>query len=419
MILSRFHSYLLLLTGLLLFIPVINVLAQARLILNNGGIINITQGAILVIDNPAANAITRNSSGHIISEGESNRIQWKIGTTAASYTIPWGFSTTNYIPVSFTTASAAGSGLFQFSTYRTPWNNSSQLPTGIATFTNTSGADNSAKVLDRFWQINAQSYTTKPTLTNLLFTYIDVEHSVASNTITESSLQAQRYNTTSNVWGDYAPSGTVNTTNNTVTVASLTSANLFAWWTLVDQASPLPIDLLSFSAEPIGSIVKLDWTTASELNNNHFTIQRSSGEGDFADIGEVKGTGSSSVSRQYSFSDLNALSGRSYYRLKQTDFDGVTKFSDVRKVDMDELSLTSLTVFPNPTTTNEFSLDFHEALKNPTSVTVYDLLGKLVFNDIVNPGITIYTINLVNSPAGVYVVKTLNTQASFQQVVLK
>jgi hypothetical protein len=419
MIRSSCQLYRILLTAAILLIPVINTLAQARLILNNGGIINITQGAYLVIDNPAANAITRNSSGHIISEGENNVLQWNIGTTAASYTIPWGYSTTNYIPVSFTTSAATGSGFFKFSTYRTAWNNSSQLPSGMTSFANTSGSDNSAKVLDRFWQANAQSYTTKPTLTNLLLTYIDVEHSVASNTITEGNLKAQRYNSTSNIWSDYTPAGTVNTTNNTVTVASVAAGDLFPWWVLVDQSSPLPIDLLSFSAEPTGTVVKLDWTTVSELNNDNFTIQRSSGETDFADIGKVKGAGSSSGSRQYNFIDLNALPGRSYYRLKQTDFDGTFKYSDVKKVDIDETAFAEITIFPNPTTTNTFSLDFHNSLQTPTSVTVYDLLGKVVFTDLISSGVRTYTIHLADSPSGVYVVKTLNTQSNSQQVVLK
>jgi len=58
-----------------------NAFSQARLILNNGGIVNITNSAFVVIDNPSTNAITRNTSGHIISEGEFNRVKWNIGTT--------------------------------------------------------------------------------------------------------------------------------------------------------------------------------------------------------------------------------------------------------------------------------------------------------------------------------------------------
>src|SRR4051812_9566445 len=69
-------------------------LAQGRLILNNGGIVNITNSAFVVIDNSNPNAITRNTSGHIISEGKFNRVKWNIGTTAGSYVVPFGIGTT-------------------------------------------------------------------------------------------------------------------------------------------------------------------------------------------------------------------------------------------------------------------------------------------------------------------------------------
>src|SRR5689334_22778776 len=77
-----------------------DLFAQTRLVLE-GGLITISQGTYLVIDNPAANAITRNS-GYIISENENSRVWWNIGTTTGTYTVPWGYSTTDYIPLSFT-----------------------------------------------------------------------------------------------------------------------------------------------------------------------------------------------------------------------------------------------------------------------------------------------------------------------------
>src|SRR6185369_11493825 len=103
-----------LLASILVLANSYTVNGQTNLVLN-GGVVNITQGAYLVIDNPAANAITRNS-GYITSEGENNVIKWNIGTTAATYTIPWGYSS-SYIPLTYTTASVTGSGYFLLSTY--------------------------------------------------------------------------------------------------------------------------------------------------------------------------------------------------------------------------------------------------------------------------------------------------------------
>jgi len=205
------------------------IFAQTRLILN-GAVVTLNQGVYLVIDNPAATAIARNS-GHIISEGENNRIRWNMGTTTGTYIIPWGYSTTDYIPLTFTKAAGTGSGYFLFSTYHTAWNNISQLPTGVTNLNGVSGTDNSAFISDRFWQVNAQSYTTKPALTNLEFTYLDAENA-APNIITESMLKAKRYNSSLNSWTDNIPSSSVNTTSNKVTVASVNAANLQAWWML-------------------------------------------------------------------------------------------------------------------------------------------------------------------------------------------
>src|SRR3990170_7770531 len=98
-------------------IAISKVSAQGRLVLN-GANINLSQGAYLVVANPAADAITRNS-GHIISEGENNRILWSIGTTTGTYTIPWGYGSSDYIPLTFTKTAGTGSGYFLFSTYHT------------------------------------------------------------------------------------------------------------------------------------------------------------------------------------------------------------------------------------------------------------------------------------------------------------
>jgi hypothetical protein len=215
---------------LLLLIDIQDLHAQARLVLN-GANITIAQGATLVIQNSNANAITRNS-GYIISEGENNVIKWYIGTTTGNYTIPWGYSG-DYIPLTFTPTGAVGSGYFLFSTYHTTnWNNAANLPTGVSNFNGSSGTDHSAFAIDRFWQINAQSYTTRPTLTSLAFTYRDSEHSAVGNTIEEAALRPERWNNTLSTWTDFSAEPTINTTTNTVTLSNLSDTDLFAWWTL-------------------------------------------------------------------------------------------------------------------------------------------------------------------------------------------
>jgi hypothetical protein len=216
------------LLGFLLTIACSGIFAQGRLILN-GAKINIAQGATVVIDNPAANAVTR-LSGHIISEGENNILQWNIGTATGNYTVPWGYGNTNYLPLSFTLAAGAGSGSFRFSTYHTGWQNSTQLPGGITTFNNASGSDKSVLTTDRFWQIHAQNYTAAPALSTVIFTYLDTEFSSPNIATIENALTAQRWNDNVSSWLDYAPASSVDVAANTVTLSSVDASNLYPWW---------------------------------------------------------------------------------------------------------------------------------------------------------------------------------------------
>ena len=88
--------------------------AQSRIVLN-GGIVTLNNAANLVVDNPATNAITRNS-GYIISEGENNVVKWNIGTSTGTYIVPFGYGLSNYLPVTFTKTAGSGTGNFLFST---------------------------------------------------------------------------------------------------------------------------------------------------------------------------------------------------------------------------------------------------------------------------------------------------------------
>ncbi len=110
--------------------------------------------------------------------------------------------------------------------------------------------------------------------------------------------------------------------------------------------NPLPIELVFFDAYPSDKEVKLDWTTATELNNDFFTIERSSDAVHFERIGFVNGNRNSAVEISYSFIDDAPLIGTSYYRLRQTDFDGQFEIYPMVPVTMEEPI--DLLVYPNP-----------------------------------------------------------------------
>jgi hypothetical protein len=86
--------------------------------------------------------------------------------------------------------------------------------------------------------------------------------------------------------------------------------------------NPLPIELLSFSAKAEGESVLVRWETATETNNDFFTIERSNDVKNWVVIGYVDGAGNSNRPLSYRFTDNQPLEGISYYRLRQTDYDG-------------------------------------------------------------------------------------------------
>jgi len=109
----------------------------------------------------------------------------------------------------------------------------------------------------------------------------------------------------------------------------------------------LPVSLAEFKARAEAGKVVLSWKTLSELNNKSFTVERSGNEKNFEEIGRVNGAGNSNRAINYSLVDYSPLTGKSYYRLRQTDFDGKTTVSGVQVVNIlrkdDEL-----TISPNP-----------------------------------------------------------------------
>jgi hypothetical protein len=385
--------------------------AQAQIVFN-GGTMVISNGAMVVVANPAVNAITRTASGGgIVSEGAENNLDWDIGTTSGTYTVPFLASDGSYIPVSFTTSGASGSGFFQLSTYAGPnWQNSTYLPPTISNV-NHNGVDNSAYVVDRFWQVNAGGYSTKPSLSNLVFTYRPIEYTETGNTITEANLQAQRWNSTLDQWGDYGPVGADNTSTHMVTVASVDGGDLFPWWTLVDNASILPVTLVSFSAQALTSTVSLKWITANEVNANYFTIQKTQDFRDIVALGNVPAAGNSSIQRNYSLIDPNPFSGVSFYRLKITAKDGTVSYSQWQQVSF--LGKPTIQVYPNPATdyVNISGISITSGSTTPTAV-LSDISGKIIRQAVLSGQPT--QLSLTGLAKGTYILRVLNTDGSVQ-----
>ena len=97
----------------------------------------------------------------------------------------------------------------------------------------------------------------------------------------------------------------------------------------ITQGAPLPVELLYLSGAPYNDKITITWATASEFNNDYFTIEKSIDGKIFKKIGTVNGDGTTSLLSNYTFNDLEPVSGINYYRLSQKDYNGATKSFDI------------------------------------------------------------------------------------------
>ncbi|GEM_PF-780243 len=115
----------------------------------------------------------------------------------------------------------------------------------------------------------------------------------------------------------------------------------------VDELTPLPVEFYTFEAfVERESAVRLKWQTATEINNDYFTVLRSTDAKNWESLGNVNGAGNSKVMKSYSYLDESPLPGTSYYMIRQTDFDGTTSHSKIQSVNI--LSGQSFQIYPNP-----------------------------------------------------------------------
>jgi len=170
--------------------------------------------------------------------------------------------------------------------------------------------------------------------------------------------------------------------------------------------SILPITLLSFDAQYNGSssVVDVTWTTASEINNKEFTIEKSMDGMNWEFVANVPGAGNSTRVINYASVDESPFGGISYYRLKQTDYDGNHTYSDIRAVEINA-SFNKMEVVPNPAR-NHTNIIFGTSEPGVATVSIYDCAGRLISSTQVNTikGINTTELDITGYNNGVYFV---------------
>ena len=356
--------------------------------------ITLKNNVALIVNQPNPNGIVATSNGGIVSEGDLNKVVWKINNNTGTYTIPFWQASRVDLVYQITTAGSSPGSLIA-STRGTIADNT-PLPTVAPAVEdlNINGTNGSYYVVDRYWILRKDGWSTNPDAI-LSFKYQDNE--IASpNTISEANLSAQ-------LWGQdpYAPPGTyswvpdafdvfqgfstalgtADPANNRVTnvVPPAGYQGGFYTWILVDKAHPLPVTLLYFKVYCVGKYVALKWETASEINCEYYLVERSTDGISWEGVAYIQGAGNSNEISTYSWVDNFDSKGKAlYYRLTQFDYDGEYEVLGTQSIlcnaaDDDHWITINTDIF------NNILINFTATEGEPYEIKVFNLLGELMY----------------------------------------
>ena len=244
----------------------------------------------------------------------------------------------------------------------------------------------------------------------LRFYYFDAElNSQTSN----SDMKLWKSADSGSTWTNEGGSWTDNTTNDYV---ELNGMNGFSRWTVSSKiSSPLPIELRHFTATCKDGIAELTWSTASEINNDYFTLEKSADGINFEILSITDGIGNSNIVSNYSFYDIKP-DENTYYRLKQTDFNGSFKYSDIiasscfiaSACEKDFVDL--INIYPNPAQ-NYFNFSVYSSIETDICANVISSSGQLIITKQfhISSGMNKLNLNLSSMSKGIYLLKVITT----------
>ena len=212
--------------------------------------------------------------------------------------------------------------------------------------------------------------------------------------------------------------GNGNFNDGTLTFFTATSASgkkiIFSGVTLPDNAvmtiitlksSVLPAIWLGFTADAVDGNALLKWKTSDEINVDHYTVEHSFNGVSFSPVGTVAANNNSGVN-QYSFTHTGLTAGAHYYRIRRTDKDGKSEYSDIKTVKITATGA-NVQVRPNPVVGTTLTLAVSVQQSSKTAVQVMSVEGKIILqqNINLNAGNNLVNLNISNVPSGIYLVQ--------------
>lgn len=368
-----------------------------------------TDNYVMYVTNPAVNSILRTgqpnqstANGFVSSRG--NGRLWRNTNSTSPYLFPVGSSlpSKRYRPIELIPNSTVAQ------TYASRFVNNDPTPDGF----DRSLRDPNINAVNPLWyqKLNRISGTTPVTIT----LYYDF---VADNIISYTNLLMTEWGfSTPNIWKDLGAVTYIAAASPNLASTTRTGWNTFTTenFSLAILSSPLPVELVNFSADCISkNEILLRWITASEINNSHFTLEKSYDGATFFELAKIKGAGTSSSSNEYNFTDRNATGNIIYYQLTQVDFNNhSTSFGIIAATCKDvDWSDGDILVYPNPLFENliiDFNLKNDESLK----LTVTDMAGRLILERSysLQSGIHKITLDLSQLASGAYQLSFMSSQ---------
>ncbi|MEO5570261.1 MAG: T9SS type A sorting domain-containing protein [Bacteroidia bacterium] len=223
------------------------------------------------------------------------------------------------------------------------------------------------------------------------------------------------------LWKDFGNGGTSGSTTSGTVISSI-DVTSYGPFTLGSPNSnnPLPIGLLNFRAIPNGNQVDISWSTVSEFANDYFTVEKSTNGLQFEKVTDKKGAGNSSALLEYRATDKNPASGTSYYRLKQTDFSGSFKYSNIASVTIADKF--DYRIFPNPSHNSKTFVTVNGTTNEKIHLLLYDGLGNEMFSKSVileHQGESTITIEPIHKlVSGIYTVVVLANETMYRHKLI-
>jgi hypothetical protein len=371
-------------------------------------------GNLLVLGNGSADgSITGNTStSYLISSGGGFLRRYTGSNT--SYLFPVG-DATNYTPATIALSSGAQSNAY--------------IQARVASGKN-SNLGTSTVYLNRYWTVEPSGLSGSPVY-EISYTYASGELLGGGSDYypikyKETGAPAEQgwcaaYGAPANpLTPPFSTCTTGTAYSHTGTTFTWSGLTTFSDFTAGGDYGPLPVKLLEFNAVLTNlNQVACNWSTATEINNAYFIVQRSVDAINYENLGMVEGAGNSSQTRHYAFTDPNPYRGISYYRLVQVDFNGDSETFDPAVIQNNVLSFQTVRAYPNPSD-QLVNISIESAEEGNVQLQLTDISGRLVYTSAVQikKGFQVLQLDLSGNEAGNYLITVSDREGNHYNLPL-